>query len=66
VADLRIGVLAVLVGFVVFVFPGLIPIQRDYSNLIGFAAIVSGAVMLVWRLRSGDDDEDDFDDGAVV
>ncbi|MFF5292518.1 hypothetical protein [Paractinoplanes globisporus] len=61
-----IGVLAVLVGFVVFVFPGLIPIQRDYSNLIGFAAIVSGAVMLVWRLRSGDDDEDDFDDGAVV
>ena len=37
-------------------------------TLLGFAAIVSGAVMLVWRLRSGDDDDDDdeFDDGAVV
>jgi len=35
-------------------------------TLIGFAAIVSGAVMLVWRLRSGDDDDDEFDDGAVV
>ena len=34
-------------------------------TLIGFAAIVAGAVTLVWRLRSGDDD-DDFDDGAVV
>jgi len=35
------------------------------SFLIGFTAIVGGAVTLVWRLRSGDDD-DDFDDGAVV
>jgi hypothetical protein len=60
------GVLGVVVGFVLFLFPGLLPIQRDYVTLIGFAAIVSGAVMLVWRLRSGDDEEDDFDDGAVV
>jgi hypothetical protein len=48
-----------------FLFPELLPIGSDYVTLIGFAAIVSGAVMLVWRLRSGDD-EDDFDDGAVV
>ncbi|GAA0478309.1 hypothetical protein Ade02nite_67490 [Paractinoplanes deccanensis] len=59
------GVLGVVVGFVLFLFPRLLPIDRDYVTLIGFAAIVSGAVMLVWRLRSGDDD-DDFDDGAVV
>jgi len=61
-----IGVLAVLVGFVLFLFPGLLPINRDYANVLGFAAIVAGAVMLVWRLRSGDDEDDDFDDGAVV
>jgi len=60
------GMLGVLVGFVLFLFPGLLPITQDYVTLIGFAAIVSGAVMLVWRLRSGDDDEDDYDDGAVV
>jgi hypothetical protein len=60
------GVLGVVVGFVLFLFPNLLPIDRDYVTLLGFAAIVSGAVMLVWRLRSGDDDEDDFDDGAVV
>ncbi|NMO53108.1 DUF308 domain-containing protein [Actinoplanes sp. TBRC 11911] len=61
-----IGILAVVAGFVLFLFPRLIPIDQDYVTLIGFAAIVTGAVMLVWRLRSGDDDEDDFDDGAVV
>lgn len=60
------GVLGVLVGFVLFIFPTLLPIDRDYVTLLGFAAIVSGAVMLVWRLRSGDDDDDEFDDGAVV
>ena len=36
-----------------------------WSTLLGFTAVVAGAVTLVWRLRSGDDD-DDFDDGAVV
>jgi hypothetical protein len=60
-----IGVIGVVVGFLLFLFPTVLPIDRDYVTLLGFAAIVSGAVMLVWRLRSGDD-EDDYDDGAVV
>jgi hypothetical protein len=60
------GILGVLVGFVLFIRPTLLPIDRMYVTLIGFSAIVAGAVTLVWRLRSGDDDEDDYDDGAVV
>ncbi|GIE96812.1 DUF308 domain-containing protein [Paractinoplanes rishiriensis] len=60
------GVAGVGLGFVLFLFPGLLPISRDYVTLLGFAAIVTGAVMLVWRLRSGDDEDDDYDDGAVV
>jgi hypothetical protein len=59
------GVLGVVLGFVLFLFPWLLPIERNVVTLIGFTAIVGGAVTLVWRLRSGDDD-DDFDDGAVV
>jgi hypothetical protein len=59
------GVMGVVLGFVLFLFPWLLPIERNFVTLIGFTAIVGGAVTLVWRLRSGDDD-DDFDDGAVV
>ena len=53
------------IGFVLFLRPSLLPVDRDLVTLIGFGAIVGGAVTLVWRLRSGDDD-DDLDDGAVV
>ncbi|GGN91353.1 hypothetical protein GCM10010112_77480 [Actinoplanes lobatus] len=59
------GLLGVTIGFVLFLFPTLLPIDRNLVQLISFAAIVGGAVTLVWRLRSGDDD-DEFDDGAVV
>ncbi|MBG0563413.1 DUF308 domain-containing protein [Actinoplanes aureus] len=59
------GLLGVVVGFVLFLFPRLLPIDQEVVMLLGFAAIVGGAVTLVWRLRSGNDD-DEFDDGAVV
>jgi hypothetical protein len=57
--------LSILVGFVLFLFPALLPLDPDLIMLLGFTAVVSGAGTLVWRLRTGDDD-DDFDDGAVV
>ena len=59
------GALGIIIGFILFLRPTLIPIGRDVVTLIGFSAIVAGAATLVWRLRSGDD-EDDLDDGAVV
>ncbi|MEV6599386.1 DUF308 domain-containing protein [Actinoplanes sp. NPDC051346] len=59
------GVAGVVLGFLLFLFPWLLPVDRNLVTLIGFTAIVAGAVTLVWRLRSGDDD-DEFDDGAVV
>jgi hypothetical protein len=59
------GVLGIILGFIVFLRPSMLPLDRNLVTLVGFAAIVGGAVTLVWRLRSGDDD-DDYDDGAVV
>jgi hypothetical protein len=59
------GVLGIIIGFILFLRPSLLPVDRDLVTLIGFTSIVAGAVTLVWRLRSGDED-DDFDDGAVV
>ena len=59
------AVLSIVGGFILFLRPSLLPVDRDLGTLIGFAAIVAGAVTLVWRLRSGEDD-DEMDDGAVV
>ncbi|MBL6275744.1 DUF308 domain-containing protein [Micromonospora fiedleri] len=59
------GVLAVLLGFVLFLFPDLVPADRGVVTLLGFTGILAGFVTLVWRLRPGDEERDP-DDGAVV
>jgi hypothetical protein len=58
-------VVAIIIGFILFLRPSLLPIDRDLVTLIGFSAVIGGAATLVWRLRA-DNDDDDFDDGAVV
>ncbi|MER7165987.1 DUF308 domain-containing protein [Micromonospora sp. NPDC000207] len=60
-----VGVLALVLGFVLFVFPTLLPVDRSVVTLLGFTGILAGFVTLIWRLRPGDAD-DDPDDGAVV
>jgi hypothetical protein len=59
------GVVAIIVGFILFMRPSLLPVDRDLVTLIGFCAVIGGAATLVLRLRA-DKDDDDFDDGAVV
>ncbi|MFU8872487.1 DUF308 domain-containing protein [Micromonospora sp. SL4-19] len=62
-----IGVLCIVVGFVLFLSPTVLPItDPSVVTLLGFTGILAGFVMLIWRLRPGDADEDDPDDGAVV
>ena len=60
------GVLAIVVGVIMFIAPGLVPIGEDMSMVIGFLMIIAGFVTLIWRLRSGDDEDYDPDDGARV
>jgi hypothetical protein len=62
-----VAVLGVVAGFVVFFNPDVLPVSGGLAMVLGFLAILGGFVALVWRLRSGDDDDDwDPDDGAVV
>jgi hypothetical protein len=61
-----LGVLAIVAGFVLFIKPSLVPIDPDVTMLLGFTGILAGFVLLVWRLRPGDDDDYDPDDGARV
>lgn len=62
-----VAVLAIISGFVLFLVPDLLPVDRSIVTLIGFAGIVGGFVTLIWRMRPGDEnDEYDPDDGARV
>lgn len=62
------AILAVVGGFVLFLKPSLLPIDPDVGMMLGFIAVMAGFGTLVWRLRPGGDDEDDYDpdDGARV
>jgi hypothetical protein len=62
-----LAILAIGAGLAFFFFPGLLPVSFDMSLLLGFAGLLTGFVILIWRLRPGNEDEDDSDDdGAVV
>jgi hypothetical protein len=63
-----LAVVGVVGGLVVFLKPGLISfLNESLAMFLGFAAVVTGAGALIWRLRpGGDDDETDPDHGARV
>jgi hypothetical protein len=60
------GICGIVVGFVLFLFPDLLPMDRAVVTVFGFIAILAGFITLVSRLRTGDDDDIDPDDGARV
>jgi hypothetical protein len=62
-----LAVAGIVFGVVLLFDPGLLPIDNTAAMTLGFGGILAGFITLVWRLRSGDDDDDwDPDDGAVV
>ncbi|MFI5838506.1 DUF308 domain-containing protein [Catenuloplanes sp. NPDC051500] len=60
-----LAVLGLFAGFVMFVFPSVLPIDHNYVMFLGLTSIIAGFVTLVWRLRT-DHDDDEPGDGAVV
>jgi hypothetical protein len=66
-APVILALLGIAGGLVLFFRPTLLPIDNDVTLLFGFLALLAGVITLIWRLRPGDeDDEDSGDDGAVV
>jgi hypothetical protein len=64
-----LALLAIGAGLVLFFWPGLLTSIGFGEKLtlgLGVLGILVGFGTLVWRLRSGDEEEDDPDDGAVV
>jgi len=64
-----LGVLAIAFGFVICIRPELIGVfglGDGGAMTVGFGFLLAGFVTLIIRLRPGDDEDDDSDDGAVV
>lgn len=62
-----LGVLSIVLGFLLFLSPTVMSlVDPSVVTLLGFTGILAGFVMLIWRLRPGDRDDHDPDDGAVV
>jgi hypothetical protein len=62
-----LAVAGIIIGLIIFLKPGLAPVSESVAMLAGFTAVVAGFATLVWRLRPGDEEDDnDPDHGARV
>lgn len=62
-----LAVLAIIVGLILFLDRGLLPVSSGVNMLLGLISVLGGAAALIMRLRPGSSEEDPpADDGAVV
>jgi hypothetical protein len=61
-----LAVLALVAGLVMLFWPDVVPLDAQTTMFVGFAGVLAGFVTLVLRLRPGDEDDDDPDNGAKV
>ncbi len=63
-----LGVIGIVGGLIIFLRPEVMPLAASVAMMLGFTAVLAGFATLVWRLRPGDDDDEDIDpdDGARV
>lgn len=60
------AILALAAGLVLLFWPDALPLGSQATMFLGFAGVLAGFVTLVLRLRPGDEDDDDPDNGARV
>jgi len=56
-----LAVAGIVFGLILFLSPDLLPTSENVAMLTGFTAIIAGFATLVWRLRPGDEDDEDSD-----
>ncbi|WP_433209017.1 DUF308 domain-containing protein [Dactylosporangium sp. CS-047395] len=61
-----VAIIALAAGLVLLFWPDLLPLGSQTTLFLGFAGVLAGFVTLVLRLRPGDDEDDDPDNGARV
>jgi len=61
-----LAVVALIAGLVLLFWPDVLPLSAQTTLFLGFAAVLAGFVTLVLRLRPGDEEDDDPENGARV
>jgi hypothetical protein len=61
-----VAFIALVVGLVLFFAPSLLPLRLNVTLFLAFGCVLAGFVTLIWRLRPGDEEDDDPDHGARV
>jgi hypothetical protein len=65
-AATALALAALAAGLLLFFWPSLLPLPLNATLLLAFGAVLAGFIALVWRLRPGDEEGDDPDNGARV
>jgi hypothetical protein len=60
------ALIALAAGLFLFFWPSLLPLSPTTTLFLAFGAVLGGFVALIWRLRPGDEEDDDPDNGARV
>jgi hypothetical protein len=61
-----VAVAALIAGLLLLFWPDLLPLDSQTALFLGFSGVLAGFVTLILRLRPGDDEDDDPDNGARV
>jgi hypothetical protein len=65
-AQATVAFIALVAGLVLFFAPSLLPLRMNVTLFLAFGCVLAGFVTLIWRLRPGDEEDDDPDHGARV
>jgi hypothetical protein len=61
-----LSLIAIALGLLLFFWPGLLPASQNTVLVVAFGAVLAGFIGLIWRLRPGDEEDDDPDQGARI
>jgi hypothetical protein len=61
-----LSLIAVTFGVLLFFWPSLLPVSQNAVLVLAFGSVLAGFIGLIWRLRPGDEEDDDPEQGARI
>jgi hypothetical protein len=61
-----LSLIAITFGVLLFFWPSLLPVGQNAVLVLAFGSVLAGFIGLIWRLRPGDEEDNDPDQGARI